>query len=76
MAATDSKPVVDTPNFKPLSGCQREELLSALRGNVNWGHAVLTDRRDTSFAGTSVDGEVTDDEVICAIKSVPTHYGR
>lgn len=63
-----------TPEFKPLSGPQREQLLSALRGNVNWGHAVLTDRRDTSFAGAAED--VTDDEVICAIRSVPTHYGR
>jgi len=30
------------------------------------------DRRDTSFVGT-ID-EVTDDEVITAIRSVPCHY--
>ena len=30
------------------------------------------DQRDTTFAGTSE--EVTDDEVISAIKSVPCHY--
>ena len=33
---------------------------------------LLLDPRDTSFAGTS--DEVTDDEVISAIKSVPCHY--
>jgi hypothetical protein len=32
----------------------------------------LLDRRDTSFAG--VTDEVTDEEVISAIKSVPCHY--
>jgi hypothetical protein len=32
------------------------------------------DRRDTSFAG--VADEVTDDEVISAIRSVPCHYAR
>jgi hypothetical protein len=30
------------------------------------------DRRDTSFVGTTE--EVTDEEVISAIKSVPCHY--
>lgn len=59
------------PKFQPLTGTQREELISALRGNVNWGQALLTDRRDTSFAGV---GDVTDDEVICAIRSVSCHY--
>jgi hypothetical protein len=44
-----------------------------LRGNVESDHAIIMDRRDTSFAGTSED--VTDEEVISAIKSVPCHYG-
>ena len=65
---------VETPAFKPLMGVQRTQLLAALRGNVKHDSAILTDRRDTSFAGMA--GDVTDDEVICAIKSVPTHYGR
>ncbi len=60
------------PKFTPLTGSQRNELLAALRGNVEMDHAILTNCRDTSFAGVSED--VTDDEVICAIRSVPTHY--
>ena len=34
--------------------------------------AILMDRRDTSFIGASE--EVSDDEVISAIQSVPCHY--
>ena len=41
-------------------------------GNAEGNRVILTDRRDTSFAG--VADEVTDEEVISAIKSVPCHY--
>jgi hypothetical protein len=59
-------------DFRPLNDTERRELINALRGNAEGGTAILMDRRDTSFAGTT--DEVTDDEVISAIKSVPCHY--
>lgn len=59
-------------DFRPLNDTERRQLITALRGNAETDRAILTDRRDTSFAGTT--GEVTDDEVITAIKSVPCHY--
>lgn len=59
-------------DFRPLNDTERRQLISALRGNVESSRAILMDRRDTSFAGT-ID-EVTDDEVITAIRSVPCHY--
>lgn len=60
-------------DFRPLNDTERRQLISALRGNAENDLAILTDRRDTSFAGAAE--EVTDDEVIRAIKSVPCHYG-
>lgn len=59
-------------DFRPLSTTERQQLITALRGNADSGTALLMDRRDTSFLGTT--DEVTDDEVINAIKSVPCHY--
>jgi hypothetical protein len=59
-------------DFRPLAGKERAALIEALRGNAESDRAILTDRRDTSFAGSA--DEVTDDEVISAIKSVPCHY--
>jgi hypothetical protein len=59
-------------DFRPLNDTERRQLIAALRGNAEQGRALLTDRRDTTFAGTTE--EVTDDEVINAIKSVPCHY--
>ena len=59
-------------DFRPLNDTERRQLLTALRGNAERGSAVLMDRRDTSFAGATE--EVTDEEVINAIKSVPCHY--
>jgi len=59
-------------DFRPLNETERRSLVTALRGNAEQGHALLLDRRDTSFAGTA--DEVTDEEVINAIKSVPCHY--
>ena len=58
-------------DFRPLATVERKALLAALRGNVE-GRAILMDRRDTSFRDTADD--VTDDEVIEAIRSVPCHY--
>ena len=60
-------------DFRPLNDKERQQLISALRGNAEDNLAILTDRRDTSFAGAAA--EVTDDEVISAIKSVPCHCG-
>jgi len=59
-------------DFRPLNETQRTALINALRGNAQGDSAILMDRRTTSFAGTTE--EVTDDEVISAIKSVPCHY--
>lgn len=59
-------------DFRPLNDNQRQQLIDALRGNAEQDRAILMDRRDTSFIGTA--DEVTDEEVISAIKSVPCHY--
>lgn len=60
-------------DFKPLSSLERKQLTTALRGNSEQNRAILMDKRDTSFIGSAAD-EVTDEEVINAIKSVPCHY--
>jgi hypothetical protein len=59
-------------DFRPLNDTERRQLVTALRGNADSGRAILMDRKDTSFAGTAED--VTDEEVITAIKNVPCHY--
>jgi hypothetical protein len=59
-------------DFRPLNDGERRQLINALRGNAESDRAILMDRKDTSFAGTAE--EITDDEVISAIKSVPCHY--
>jgi len=59
-------------DFRPLDSDQRQKLIDALRGNAQSDRAILTNPRDTSFAGAS--DEISDDEVISAIKSVPVHY--
>ena len=59
-------------DFRPLNDTERRQLITALRGNAEHERSILMDRRDTSFVG-AVD-EVTDEEVISAIKSVPCHY--
>ncbi len=59
-------------DFRPLAEVERRQLIDALRSNVESDRAILMDRRDTSFAGSSDDA--TDEEVIFAIRSVPCHY--
>jgi hypothetical protein len=59
-------------DFRPLAEMERRQLIAALRGNADRDLAILTDRRDTSFVGTT--DEVLDEEVISCIKSVPCHY--
>jgi hypothetical protein len=58
--------------FLPLSDTERRQLSIALRRNAELERTILLDRRDTSFVG--VADEITDEEVISAIKSVPCHY--
>jgi hypothetical protein len=60
-------------DFRPLNDTERQKLIDALRGNAQNNQAILMNQRDTSFAGAT--DEVTDEEVISAIKSVPCHYG-
>jgi len=59
-------------DFRPLNDTERQKLIDALRGNAQSNLAILMDQRDTSFVGAAE--EVTDEEVISAIKSVPCHY--
>ena len=47
-------------------------LRAALTANGKDNQAILTNSRDTSFVGTA--DNVTDEEVISAIRSVPCHY--
>lgn len=58
-------------DFRPLDTEERTNLLLALRGNADNNLALLMDR-NTRFVGTAE--EVSDEEVINAIKSVPCHY--
>jgi hypothetical protein len=59
-------------DFRPLAEMERWRLLAALRGNADRDRAILMDRRDTSFVGTAED--ITDEEVISCIQSIPCHY--
>jgi hypothetical protein len=59
-------------DFRPLNDTERRQLISALRGNAENDRTILMSPRDTSFLGTT--DEVTDEEVISAIRSVPCHY--
>jgi hypothetical protein len=59
-------------DFRPVSTAERQKLIDALRGNAQDNLAILMDRRDTSFLGASE--EISDEEVISAIQSVPCHY--
>jgi len=59
-------------DFRPLNDTERQKLIDALRGNAQSNLGILMNQRDTSFVGTTE--EVTDEEVISAIKSVPCHY--
>ena len=59
-------------DFRPLNDTERRQLITALRGNAEHDRSILMDRRDTSFVGAS--DQVSDDEVISAIQSVPCHY--
>lgn len=58
--------------FKTLDVEQRNRLRDALRNNALTGQALHMSKKDTSFMDAT--GEVTDEEVITAIRSVPCHY--
>jgi hypothetical protein len=60
--------------FLPLTEEEARVLLNALRSNAERGSAILTNPRDTGFAGMTDEITDNDDEVISAIKSVPCHY--
>jgi hypothetical protein len=51
---------------------ERKNLVEALRGNAEDNLAILMKPNDTSFLGSAE--EVTDQEVVSAIRSVPVHY--
>ena len=59
-------------DFRPLAEHEKRNLIAALRGNADRDMAILMDRRDTSFVGSAED--VSDEEVIFCIKSVPCHH--
>lgn len=60
-------------DFRPLNSEESRRLRTALSLNANRNQAIIMDKKDTTFVGT---GEVTDDEVINAVRSVPMHYAR
>jgi hypothetical protein len=59
-------------DFRPLTDVERARLLTALRANAENNRAILMNRADTGFTGTADD--LTDEQVITAIRSVPCHY--
>lgn len=59
-------------DFRPLADAERRQLIAALRGNTRDGQAIRIDRHDTTFEGTI--NEVSEDEVIDCIRSIPCHY--
>jgi len=59
-------------DFRPLAEKERQRLSEALLDNAENRCALLMDAKDTSFAGTVE--EISDEEVISAIKSIPCHY--
>ena len=46
-------------DFRPLKEAERQQLINALRGNAESDKAILTDRRDTSFAGMPMRSATT-----------------
>lgn len=61
-------------DFRPMNDVERRSLINALRNNVEKGRPIIMNRRHTGFEPTVE--EVTDEEVIAAIKSVPCHYAQ
>ena len=59
-------------HFKPLPDIERKKLIASLLDNAEKNKAIIMNQRDTSFVGAA--GEVTDEEVVNAIRSVPCHY--
>lgn len=59
-------------DFRPLNDTERQQLINALRGNAENNQTILMNPRDTTFSGTT--DEVTDEEVIAGIQSIPCHY--
>lgn len=57
-------------DFVPLSTVELDTLGTALKRNVN-NKAIMMDPKDTTFMGTD---ELTEDEVVNAIRSIPLHY--
>lgn len=60
-------------DFKPLNDVERRQLIGSLRGNAEKNETIKMNPHDTSFLPSDKD-EVTDAEVINAIRSVPCHY--
>jgi len=66
---------------KSLTETERNRLTAALNANAHQDKAIFIGQADTSFIGFDQPGmrgthpeEVSDAEVINAIKSVPCHY--
>jgi len=57
--------------FSPLNLSERTRLQAALLAN-RAGAAITMSEKDTSFVG--IEDDVTDEEVINAVKHCPTHY--
>ncbi|MGL4422471.1 MAG: hypothetical protein ACRCZF_17520 [Gemmataceae bacterium] len=61
-------------DFRPLTEMERRNLVTALRGNALENRVLLLDPHDTSFVGLADEADVPEEEVIHAVKSVPSHY--
>jgi hypothetical protein len=73
--------------FKPLNDTERKQLGDALRANADKGEALHMDPKTTGFVPhnriasllktghqPSPEDEISDEETINAIRSVPCHY--
>jgi hypothetical protein len=58
--------------FLSMLDTERKSLVTALRENAERDRGIVMNPRDTRFVGTA--DEVSDEEVVIAIRSVPCHY--
>jgi hypothetical protein len=61
-------------DFKPLSTVEQQKLRQALRMNAEANAPLHMDRNTTFLGGDGTAADVTDEEVVNAIRSVPCHY--
>lgn len=60
-------------DFRKLDEKKFADLYAALKGNGEGDVALMTGP-DTSFVGTMPKNRISEEEVISAISSIPSHY--